>query len=102
MSSEHCHQTHPRNRSRSSDVPPLPVEDPHSQEVVEDRIVEGISPLHPEFFGGSTHIRPETVIPVALREVIVLPMLKMLKRIVVLFPRKDRSMPTPLGDLKKP
>ena len=101
MSGErHC-QTHPRNRSRSTDVPPLPVKNPHPQKVVEDWVVEGILPLHPEFFGDLTHIGPEAIVPVALRDVVVLSMLKTLKRIVVLFSREDRSMPTPLGDLKE-
>ena len=88
MSSERHHQTHPRNRSRSPDIPSLPVKYPHPQKVVKDWIIDSISPLHPEFFGGSTHIRPETVVPIALGEVVILPMLKTLKRIIVLFPRR--------------
>ena len=60
-----------------------------------------ILPLHPEFLGGSTHITPEAILKETLREVIVLPTLKTLERIIVLFPRKNRSMPTTLGKLKK-
>ena len=102
MSNEcHC-QTHPRNRSRSTDVPSLPVKDPHPQKVVEDRVVKGVPPFHSKFFRGTTHIRPKAIIPVTLREVVILPMLKTLKGVVVLFPRKDSSMPTTLGNLKKP
>ena len=60
-----------------------------------------VFPLHPEFFGRSTHIAPETIFKETLREVIVLPTLKTLKRVKVLFPRKDRSVPTTLRKLKK-
>ena len=60
-----------------------------------------IFPLHPEFFGGSTHVTPEVIFKETLREVIVLPTLKMLERINVLFPWKNRSVPTTLGKLKK-
>ena len=60
-----------------------------------------IFPLHPEFFGRSTHIAPEAIFKEALRKVIVLPTLKTLKRIHVLFPRKDRSVPTTLRKLKE-
>ena len=63
--------------------------------------MEAILPLHPEFFGGSTHITPKAIFKETLREVIVLPTLKMLERINVLFPWKNRSMPTTLGKLKK-
>ena len=60
-----------------------------------------VFPLHPEFFGRSTHIAPEAIFKEALREVIVLPTLKTLEGIKVLFPPKNRSMPTTLGKLKK-
>ena len=60
-----------------------------------------VLPLHPEFLGGSTHITPEAIFKETLREMIVLPTLKTLKRIHVLFPRKDRSMPTTLRKLKE-
>ena len=63
--------------------------------------MEMIFPLHPELFGGSTHVTPQAIFKKALREVIVLPTLKTLKRIQVLFPWKDRSMPTTLRKLKK-
>ena len=60
-----------------------------------------ILPLHPEFFGGPTHITPEAIFKETLREVIILPTLKTLERINVLFPWKNRSVPTTLGKLKK-
>ena len=60
-----------------------------------------ILPLHPEFFGGSAHIAPEAILKETLREVIILPTLKTLKGIKVLFPREDRSVPTTLRKLKK-
>ena len=60
-----------------------------------------VFPLHPEFFGRPTHVTPETILEETLREVIVFPTLKTLERINVLFPRKDRSVPTTLGKLKK-
>ena len=60
-----------------------------------------VLPLHPEFFGSSTHIAPEAIFKETLREVIVLPTLKMLEGIIVLFPWKNRSVPTTLGKLKK-
>ena len=60
-----------------------------------------IFPLHPEFFGGSTHVTPEAIFKETLREVIVLPMLKTLERINILFPWKNRSVPTTLGKLKE-
>ena len=60
-----------------------------------------VFPLHPEFFRSPTHVTPEAILKEALREVIVLPTLKTLKRIHVLFPRKDRSVPTTLRKLKK-
>ena len=60
-----------------------------------------ILPLHPEFFGSSTHVTPEAILKETLREVIVLPMLKTLEGIMILFPWKDRSVPTTLGKLKK-
>ena len=63
--------------------------------------MEVILPLHPEFFGSSTHVAPEAILKETLRKVIVLPMLKTLERINVLFPRKNHSMPTTLGKLKK-
>ena len=63
--------------------------------------MEMIFPLHPEFFGRSTHVTPEAVFKETLREVIVLPTLKTLERINILFPWKDCSMPTTLGKLKK-
>ena len=61
-----------------------------------------VFPLHLEFFGGLTHVTPEAILKETLREVIVLPTLKTLERINVLFPRKNRSVPTTLGKLKKP
>ena len=60
-----------------------------------------VFPLHPEFFGGSTHVTPEAVFKETLREVIILPTLKTLERINVLFPWKNRSVPTTLSKLKK-
>ena len=60
-----------------------------------------ILPLHLEFFGSSTHITAEAIFKETLREMIILPMLKTLEGIVVLFPWKNRSMPTTLGKLKK-
>ena len=60
-----------------------------------------ILPLHPEFFGGSTHVAPEAIFKETLREVIILPTLKTLERIMVLFPWKNHSVPTTLGKLKK-
>ena len=81
-------------------VPPLPIEDPHPQQVVENRIVEGVLPFDLELFGHSTHVRPEVIIPVKLREMVELPMLNMLKRIVALFSWKNGTMPALLGDLK--
>ena len=60
-----------------------------------------VFPLHPEFFGRSTHIAPEAIFKETLREVIILPTLKTLEGINILFPRKDRSVPTTLGKLKK-
>ena len=60
-----------------------------------------VFPLHPEFFRGSAHITPEAIFEETLREVVVLPTLKTLKRIHVLFSRKDRSVPTTLGKLKE-
>ena len=60
-----------------------------------------ILPLHPEFFGHSTHRTPEAIFEETLREVIVLPTLKTLEGIMILFPWKDRSVPTTLGKLKK-
>ena len=60
-----------------------------------------VFPLHPKFFGRSTHIAPEAIFKEALRKVIVLPTLKMLERVIVLFPWKNRSMPTTLGKLKE-
>ena len=60
-----------------------------------------VFPLHPEFFGRSTHVTPQAILKEALREVIVLPTLKTLERIKVLFPRKDRSVPTTLRKLKE-
>ena len=60
-----------------------------------------ILPLHPEFFGRSTHVTPEAIFKEALGEVIVLPTLKTLEGIMILFPWKDRSVPTTLGKLKK-
>ena len=63
--------------------------------------MEVILPLHPEFFGGSTHITPEAIFKETLREVIIFPTLKTLERVNVLFPWKNRSVPTTLGKLKK-
>ena len=63
--------------------------------------MEVILPLHPEFFRSLTHVTPEAILKETLREVIVLPTLKTLKRIMVLFPWKNRSVPTTLGKLKK-
>ena len=63
--------------------------------------MEVIFPLHPEFFRSSTHVAPETILKETLREMIVLPTLKTLKGILILFPWKDHSMPTTLGKLKK-
>ena len=60
-----------------------------------------IFPLHPEFFGRSAHVTPKAIFKEALREVIILPTLKTLEGIKVLLPRKDRSVPTTLGKLKK-
>ena len=60
-----------------------------------------VLPLHSEFFGGSAHITPEAIFKEALREVIVLPTLNTLEGIMVLFPWKNRSVPTTLGKLKK-
>ena len=60
-----------------------------------------VFPLHPEFFRSPTHVTPEAIFKEALREVIVLPTLKTLERINVLFPRKDCSVPTTLRKLKK-
>ena len=101
MGSQCCGQTHPWNSSRGSDVPPLPVKEPHPQKVIENRIIKGVLPLHLKLFRSTTHIRPKAIIPVELREVVVLPALKTLKRIKVLFPREDSSMPTSLGNLKE-
>ena len=100
MSCKHRGQTHSQNRSRSSNIPPLPIKDSHPQRVVEDRVVESVLPLHPKFFRGSTHVRPKTIVPVKLGEWVILPALKMLKRVEVFLPRKDSSMPTMLGNLK--
>ena len=80
---------------------PFPVEDSHPQKIVKDGVVKVVFPLHPEFFGSSTHVTPEAILKEALREVVIFPTLKTLERINVLFPRKDRSMPTTLGKLKK-
>ena len=63
--------------------------------------MEVIFPLHPEFFGSLTHVTPEAIFKETLREVIVLPTLKTLERIIILFPGKNRSVPTTLGKLKK-
>ena len=60
-----------------------------------------VFPLHPEFFGRSTHVAPKAILKETLREVIILPTLKTLKRVHVLFPREDRSMPTTLRKLKE-
>ena len=60
-----------------------------------------ILPLHPEFFGSSTHVTPEAIFKETLREVIVLPTLKRLERIMILFPWKDRSVPTMLRKLEE-
>ena len=63
--------------------------------------MEVVLPLHPEFFGSPTHVTPEAIFKETLREVIVLPTLKTLEGIIVLFPWKDRSVPTTLGKLKR-
>ena len=60
-----------------------------------------VFPLHPEFFGCSTHVTPEAIFKETLREVIVFPTLKTLERINVLFPWKNCSVPTTLRKLKK-
>ena len=60
-----------------------------------------VFPLHPEFFGGLTHVTPEAILKETLGEVIVLPTLKTLEGIMILFPWKDRSVPTTLGKLKE-
>ena len=82
------------------DIPPLPIEDPHPQQLVKYWIIDGVLPFNSEFFRSSTHICPEVIIPVELREVVILPTLKTLKRIKVLFSRKDGTMPTSLRNLK--
>ena len=63
--------------------------------------MEVIFPLHPEFFGSPTHVTPEAILKETLGEVIVLPTLKTLEGIMILFPWKDRSVPTTLGKLKE-
>ena len=73
----------------------------HPQKIVKDGIMEVILPLHPEFFGSPTHVTPKVIFKETLREVIVLPTLKTLEGIMVLFPWKNRSVPTTLGELKK-
>ena len=60
-----------------------------------------VFPLHPEFFGGPTHVTPEAIFKETLGEMIVFPKLKTLERINVLLPWKNRSVPTTLGKLKK-
>ena len=63
--------------------------------------MEVILPLYPEFFGSLTHVTPEAIFKETLREVIVIPALKTLEGINVLFSWKNRSVPTTLGKLKK-
>ena len=63
--------------------------------------MEMILPLHLKFFVRLTHVTPEAIFKETLREVIVLPTLKTLKRIIILFSWKNRSVPTTLGKLKR-
>ena len=53
-----------------------------------------------ELLRGTTHVHPKTIFEVTLREVIVLPTLKMLERVIVLLSWKDHPVPTSLGKLK--
>ena len=94
-------ETHGRDRRSRTNVHPFPVKDSHPQEIIENWIIEVALPLHPEFFGSTTHVTPEGILEVTLRKVVILPTLKTLKRIMVLFPWQDRSMPTSLRKLKE-
>jgi len=51
----------------------IPVEDPHHQEMTEDRIVDPLPVLESELLRTTDHVRPQSVIVVEVRKLVPLP-----------------------------
>ena len=82
-------------------VDPLPIEHPNHDQGAKDWVPQLFHVGQTELFGHPTVVCPKLVVCIQLQECIILPPELPLEWSTVLLPRKDGSMKTLLGDLRR-